>query len=128
MDRCVSRRRSPFASLADAPTAPCSCSHARCLRATGAWEHEKDWLVKDALLQDEDEDDRKGTRKTVSVYAFAPTKIANMAFELWYDLNVPRTFNFIMKYDPVAQVSAHRHSYQPPPLPRRLPCRLPRAP
>ena len=67
------------------------------------------WLVKDALLQDR-EDDRKTVetvdRKTVSVYAFAPTKIANMAFERWYDRNVPRTFNFIMKYDPVAQVSA----------------------
>ena len=120
MVRCVSRRRSPFASLADAPTAPCSCSHACCLRATGAWEHQKRWLVKDALLQDD--------RETVSVYAFAPTKIANMAFERWYDLNMPLSFNFIMKYDPVAQVSAHRHSYQPPPLPRRLPCRLPRAP
>ena len=67
------------------------------------------WLVKDALLQDR-EDDRKTVetvdRKTVSVYAFAPTKIANMAFERWYDRNVPRTFNFIMKYDPVAQESA----------------------
>ena len=86
------------------------------------------WLVKDALLQDREDDRKTVDRKTVSVYAFAPTKIANMAFERWYDLNVPLSFNFIMKYDPVAQVSAHRHSYQPPPLPRRLPCRLPRAP
>jgi len=63
---------------------------------SGAWEHQKRWLVKDALLQDD--------RETVSVYAFAPTKIANMAFERWYDLNVPLSFNFIMKYDPVAQM------------------------
>ena len=58
------------------------------------------WLVKDALLQDREDDRKTVDRKTVSVYAFAPTKIANMAFERWYDLNVPLSFNFIMKYDP----------------------------
>ena len=80
------------------PKASCRCRLtvvAACVKGSISeyWQHRlfriAGCLVKDALLQDD--------RETVSVYAFAPTKIANIAFERWFDLNIPLSFSFIMK-------------------------------
>jgi len=68
---------------------------------SGAWTHETRWDVSSALLHRQEAAAPGGP---VRVYAFAPTKISNPAFEAWIHENVPSTFNFIMRFDPVAQM------------------------
>ena len=84
---------------------------------SGAWTYEKRWDVSSALLhQEAAAPDGPGIVRPASfhlpaapdgpvrVYAFSPTKISNPAFETWIHKNVP-TFNFIMRFDPIAQMA-----------------------
>ena len=85
---------------------------------SGAWTYEKRWDVSSALLHRQEAAAPDGP---VRVYAFAPTKISNPAFETWIHKNVPSTFNFIMRFDPVAQMA--RDAAVAPPHPLHETCR-----
>lgn len=85
---------------------------------SGAWTYEKRWDVSSALLHRQEAAAPDGP---VRVYAFAPTKISNPAFETWIHENVPSTFNFIMRFDPVAQMA--RDAAVAPPHPLHETCR-----
>ena len=104
---------------------------------SGAWTYEKRWDVSSALLwrNDGSSSSPKETRIAlfdpvweaaapdgpVRVYAFSPTKISNPAFETWIHKNVPSTFNFIMRFDPIAQMA--RDAAVAPPHPLHETCR-----
>ena len=92
---------------------------------SGAWtSNEKRWPVSSALIHREEADACTSSPRlvpAVRVYAFAPTKISNPAFETWIHENVPSTFNFIMRFDPVAQMA--RDAAVAPPHPLHETCR-----
>jgi hypothetical protein len=85
---------------------------------SGAWTHETRWDVSSALLHRQEAAAPDGP---VRVYAFSPTKISNPAFETWIHKNVPSTFNFIMRFDPIAQMA--RDAAVAPPHPLHETCR-----